>query len=74
MTTGDESSAKKKAVASSDETPADGAAAPTTPGESSTTPARLQPWDATPGRRDASATPGSGMTGSPSKRIAATRA
>ena len=62
MTTGDESSAKKKAVASSDETPADGAAAPTTPGESSTTPARLQPWDATPGRRDASATPGSGMT------------
>lgn len=60
MTTGDESAAKKKAVASSEETPAEPSS---TPGENSSTPARpLQPWDATPGRRDPSATPGSGMT------------
>merc|ERR1719412_39339 len=64
MTTGDETAAKKKAVVGVVDTPGEGSTSlsSSTPGESSTTPARLQPWDATPGRRDPSATPGSGMT------------
>ena len=61
MTTGEDSGAKKAAIAGVGDTPSDGATS-TTPGETSTTPARLQPWDATPGRKDPSATPGSGMT------------